>query len=601
MSMWRFKVSSQLMKRIIELIFVGVVFAPLQSFAALPCVFIFYDQGDGSPGAKFGEVYSIQLRNVLGHFPEYSQLIMPIESYQSGLIDACDATIYLGSNYYSSIPDSFYADVAVTDRPVMWMGYSFWNLPEEVQKEKFGVQYSHLTTLNEEVRDKNQDVGFFRYFHYLGETFRKSLNYGDKENKKDPQAAFELLATNPVNDVKVLSWAEHSATGEKLPYITRKENFFFVADIPFSYIHEADRYFIFCDILFDFFNLEPKHKTKLAFLRIEDVHPLIPVESLSTIQETLKEESIPFNISFVPVYAKYEEANEQRKESREIRVPFVEQRDFLTWLRDVRDEGAHIILHGVTHHLDGVTNPLGYSGIDYEFWNVNTDSAPSDGTAGFVLDRLEYAYDLLETEDIYPMIWLTPHYLASPTEYRVFAKAFPWNLGRITYFIDNPQGEPSYWSEEMLKQLQARQGNPLVSDAQRHYFQNYTNEYDSYKLGQLFPYEIYGDYYGQRVIPESLGNVTPKHLGGGVERTVDDILADAKRNRVLRDTWASVFFHPFLLNSVENGGMGEYDNDERELRRLVKGIKDLGYKFMPVEEFMENQDWIRNVEAVELE
>ena len=217
-----------------------------------------------------------------------------------------------------------------------------------------------------------------------------------------------------------------------------------------------------------------------------------------------------------------------------------------------------------------------------------------------MLDRLEYAYEYMKTEDMHPMLWLTPHYLASPTEYRVFGKVFDWQVGRITYFIDDPSGLPSYWTQDMLDLLKFRPGNQKVLEAQRHYFQNYKNEYDDYKLGQMFPYEIYGDVYGQKIIPECLGNVTPKHLGGGVERTIETILEDAKRNLVLRDAWASVFYHPFLLNSVENGGMGEFDEDDRGLRKLLRGLKDLGYKFQSVEKFMDqhNDTPIREVEMM---
>ncbi len=583
-----------MLKRWVVVIFVFLAFRSIAHSQSIsgPCVFVFYDEGNGGPWSKFGEIYSIQLRNLLGHFPEFRQLVIPIEYYQQGMVESCEASIYLGSHYESNIPQVFLEDVEKTEKSILWLGYSIWKMAPEAMANTFGIEYVNLEQLDLENLDANGDPSFYRYFHYKGETWRKNLSYTNPDTKEEPLGAFELTGLNVLPETEVLSWAEQSATGEQSPYITRRKNFFYVADIPLSYVHEADRYFIFADILFDFLGVEPRHQTNLGFVRIEDVHPLIPVQTLETIQQAFVDEGVPLNISFVPVYTSWDETS-----LREQRIPFTEQTDFLTWVRQAQEQGVHFILHGVTHALEEVLNPIGHSGIDYEFWNVVTDEAPSDGTASFVLDRLEYAYEFMESEGMHPMLWLTPHYLASPTEYRVFGKVFEWQVGRITYFIDRPNGLPTYWTQEMLDLLRFRPGNEDVVEAQRHYFQNYRNEYDDYKLGQLFPYEIYGDVYGQKIIPECLGNVTPKHLGGGVERTIDNILEDAKRNLVLRDTWASVFYHPFLLNSVANGGMGEFDQDDRGLRRLLRGLKELGYRFQTVEEFVENQKDVPRIEV----
>jgi hypothetical protein len=47
-----------------------------------------------------------------------------------------------------------------------------------------------------------------------------------------------------------------------------------------------------------------------------------------------------------------------------------------------------------------------------------------------------------------------------------------------------------------------------------------------------------------------------------------DILRTARKNRVLRDAWASAFFHPYL--------------DISYLDELVSGLKGLGYVFVPL-------------------
>jgi hypothetical protein len=106
--------------------------------------------------------------------------------------------------------------------------------------------------------------------------------------------------------------------------------------------------------------------------------------------------------------------------------------------------------------------------------------------------------------------------------------------------------------------------------------------------GQLFPYEIYGDLYGQRVIPENLGNPQPfenRHVT--TPRTLDEIIAAARRNIKLRDVWGSLFFHPQLTNSVSHEGVGAFPGDATEMKRLINEMRAMGYEFIDLEKFID--------------
>ena len=90
-------------------------------------------------------------------------------------------------------------------------------------------------------------------------------------------------------------------------------------------------------------------------------------------------------------------------------------------------------------------------------------------------------------------------------------------------------------------------------------------------------------------MPENLGNSQPyisQHVSK--TRTVQQIIQDAKRNLVIRDAWASFFYHPFLLQPYENGGRGAFPGDPEELSYLLREIKKLGYKFVNANDFAEN-------------
>ncbi len=161
-----------------------------------------------------------------------------------------------------------------------WLGYSIWQLGEEFEKV-FGYRYSHLTTLDREHLDGKGRPGFFKNILYKNEVFLSTVN-GAKKIKRSFLAPFEQAVLTPVNAAKsqVLVEAQHNVSSEKIPYALRAGNHFYVADVPFSFIHEADRYFVFADLLFDILGEKPRHNGKYALVRLEDVHPLLPLSQL---------------------------------------------------------------------------------------------------------------------------------------------------------------------------------------------------------------------------------------------------------------------------------------------------------------------------------
>jgi uncharacterized protein YdaL len=131
-----------------------------------------------------------------------------------------------------------------------------------------------------------------------------------------------------------------------------------------------------------------------------------------------------------------------------------------------------------------------------------------------------------------PTIFEFPHYAASAVDYRAIATRFTTRYERSLF----PKG------------LLA--GTPL--DHQ-------------FITGQFFPYPV-RDLYGSRVLPENLGNYAPVPYNTHPARLPHEIVATAQRNLVVRDGFASFFYHPYL------GVTG--------LKEIVEGIKGLGYTFV---------------------
>jgi uncharacterized protein YdaL len=564
-----------------------------QSEAATPkCVNIFYDR---SPDSSYwmGRTYATFVQNLMGHFPEYQQIVSPIELYKKGSVDSCAATIYLGSYFDNKIPPAFLKDVAATRSRVAWLGYNIWQLAPETQKALFGHEYQGLTTLDYSRKNLLGEPTFFKNVHYKGEVFWKYGKFS-KEVPGEFVAGFEMsiLRSEGGNGAEVMAEAAHNGSGERLPYIVRKGVKFYVADIPFSFMHEADRYLVFADVLFDILGEKPRHNAKPAFLRIEDIHPLVPLSYLYSVKNALLKHQVPINISLIPIF--FDPLKEFSREDSQEFVTMTQVPEFMQFIREVQESGGTMIWHGTTHQLDRRRNPhSGVSGDDFEFWDAVNGRPLENDSVDFVLDRLDAGFYDLEKAGIFPKIWLTPHYQASPLDYMIFARVFPWNVGRVIYFNHNakmpaPMRQDDIWYSKKNASAEAR-------TRRLDYFQNFQVEIQSDRWsGQMFPYEIYGDVYGQRILPENLGNSQPTENNHVVQpRSVREIVADAKRNLVLRDVWGSFFYHVQLLNTDADGGRGRFPGDPEELEYLIIELKKLGYRFVDLNEFTENNRLMR--------
>ncbi len=571
---------------------------PFQAVAGQECVQIYYDKGPTSQNYNFGETYAVYLRNLIAHFPHIKQIIKPIESYSKGEIENCKSSIYLGSYFENQIPQEFLEDFAKTKKRVAWFGYSIWKYSNDQLRELFDSQYKRLTLLDSEKLDENGHPSFFRSFHYKGEVFKKFGQWVERDGERQFASAFELVELEVAPTARVLSWAEHSQSRRKIPYVINKGNRYYVADIPFSYIHESDRYLIVCDLLFDILNEKPRWDENLALIRIEDVHPLTPVSTLKAVAEVFRDEEVPLHIALVPIF--YDPLYRFDREEDQEWLPLTYHQEFKGWIKENQSRDTVYIWHGVTHQYQKVANPhTGYSSDDFEFWDANNNRPVEDDSVDFVLDRLQLGSYFLEELDIYPKVWLTPHYQASALDYRIFSKVFEWNVGRVIYFLDEVAGERP--DCHPCTGINFSDQNSSRHEAQRKHFTDLEVQTRGNWFGQLYPYEIYGDKYGQRLIPEILGNPQPYKSDHVVwPRSVDEILADARRNRVIRDSWASLFFHPYLLNTYIDDGIGDFPGDTSELRRLIQGLKSLGYRFINLDKFAERQRTIKNAQVEEI-
>jgi len=486
-------------------------------------VLILYDSS-GEYG-WIGAIHARMLANLLGHFP-VSYRASRVEAYRKGDINRYSVTFYLGSTYDNPLPPSFAEDVMTSTKPICWFKYNLWQLAWTDARfpTKFGFTFNWL------------DWTGYDTIYYQGETFTKY--------QADPELGLVWVLYPSICTEVATACRTDENTVEYAPYIVHGSNLWYVADLPFSYISEEDRYIIFADLLHDILGISHP-ESKRALVRIEDVDPNTDPNSLRAIANYLYSEGVPFAVSVVPVYSDplgYYSGG----------VPEVNR---LSWepqlvaaLKYMVSKGGSIVLHGYTHQYDSTANPYnGVTGDDFEFYRVQTDAlgnllysgpVPEDSKV-WVRGRVSSGLAEFKACGLRAVAWETPHYAASATDYLFIASQFTQTIQRVLYFgIANP---PSGFK-----------GTHPVDP--------------TYFGGQFFPYVVSRDIYGQKVVPENLGNIEPEPWFGYPARLPADLLRAAEKNLLVRDGWASFYFHPFY--------------DITYLQETVEGIKTLGYTFV---------------------
>ena len=472
-----------------------------------------------------GRIHARMLANLLGHFP-VSWQASPVEGYKKGMIGRYSATFYIGSSYDNRLPAAFMADVMTSNTPICWFKYNIWQLAWSRSdfSTRFGFTFNWL------------DWTGYDTISYRGQTYSK--------HHADPELGLVWIL-HPYVCQEIATASRTTDSGEEsMPYIVHGRNLWYIADLPFSYVTEEDRYLVFCDLLYDILGIAPPN-TKRAICRIEDVDPTADPAQLRAIADYLYSKRLPFAISVVPVYSDplgYYNGGvaEHDRLSEEPQV--------VQALKYMVSRGGKIVLHGYTHQYDSIANPYtGVTGDDFEFYRIELDengdsvlTAPvTEDSKSWATGRIADGIAELRACGLTPVAWETPHYAASATDYQAFAALLPLTIQRVLYF-DLRMPASGFKGD----------GDP------------------SFLGGQFFPYVINRDVYGQKVLPENLGNYEPEPWVGYRQWLVADILRCAEKNAALRDAWASFYFHPFY--------------DINALQQIVEGIQGMGYTFVPV-------------------
>jgi len=512
-----------------------------------PRTLVLYDAPAGSPYEKLGQAYAIMLRNLLGHFDAQVDL-RPVHQYQPALMETYAATFYLGAIYDNPLPPAFLADAARTQKPLVWFKYNLWKLawdPAYNFSATRGLSFVGLRGFNAPPASGNPEPGFFDTVTYKDKAFVKFYQYDSANNvaNADPDIG-QVGIADPAKVVQVATISNPKNAGETVPYVARAGNFWYVADVPFSFIGPRDRYLVMADLLHDMVGIQHA-ESRLAMVRLEDVGALVDPGSMQQLSDYLAQQGVPFSIGVIP---RYTDPLGAYNGGVPMTIRFARATDLRNSLTYARARGGEIVMHGFTHQYANVRNPhTGVSGDDFEFWNIVTNTPVAEDSITWARNRLQTGLKELTDNGFPTTVWETPHYHASPLASKAMPQVFPTSYHRAVYYTaDRPN----------LTAATAR----------------------DYAAGQFFPYVIQRDYYGQRILPEGLGNIEydirdidPTSF---YNYTPQDILTNADYVTAVRDGFASFFFHPFWLEP----GLGVPGFDD--FRTTVEGITAKGFRWV---------------------
>jgi uncharacterized protein YdaL len=453
---------------------------------------------------------------------------MPVASYTAGLLNQYTATIYIGSTYGEPLPTAFLDDVFGTTTPVIWVYANIWQLT--ARYPNFFATYGWIWSGFDNSSVAEIDYPLPPSSRPTQKLTRYAANGGGIMNYFPISSVVTLLANCVRSDGTTFPWALRSTgpNGGSLTYI---------GENPLVYVSEGDRYLAFCDLLFD--ALAPTTPTyQRALVRLEDIDPTYNPATLRQIADYLASRGAPFSFHVVPLYV---DSLGYRNNGVPQSIPLSSKPELINAIRYMQSQGGVMICHGWTHQYDSLPNPYTGASGDCEFYRIAENPDYTLSYQGPVpedsMDWAQGRFDAAAAELVasgltMPNLVTFPSYAASVVDYSVAAARFSARAERSLYF------------------------KGLLSGG--------TIDYTRF-AGQYFPYLVW-DLHNCRVLPDTLGPISPQDYHQIPARLPAQIIADAQRNLAVRDGWASFFHNP--------------RNDISYLQATIEGLQSLGYVFV---------------------
>lgn len=508
---------------------------------------ILYDNPANDPYSKLGLIYAIMLRNLLGHF-NTTVTIEPVQNYTAGQIGANAATFYIGDYYNNPLPAAFMNDVMTATKTVVWFKYNLWQIAWNTAytfTQKYGINFLGLAGLNAQPSSSNPNPGFYDTVTYKNMSMVKYYAYDASTGAINADPDIGLTQVADATKAQSLVTITNSQTNATAPYVMRSGNFWYFADMPFTYIGPTDRYLVICDMLHDILNTGAPVNHR-ALVRLEDLDAYTTTASMKQLSDYLYSLHIPFTMATIPLYT---DPNGYYNGGVPETIHLAQATGLKSALNYAIARGGKIVVHGYTHQYDSTPNVQNaVSGNDYEFWFAVQNRPVDEDSVQWAQGRMAEGIAEFTNNGYKVAGWGAPQYQMSPLASQAAAAEFTTSYQRAVYYTST---------------------NPQIGTGAAN---------QDFSAGQFFPYIINKDYYGERIVPENLGsiqynicNIDPFSC---VAYTWQQVLTNAQYALVVRDGFASFFFHPYWLEP----GLGVPAMSD--FKSLVSGVAKLGYTWV---------------------
>ncbi|MFC4404949.1 DUF2334 domain-containing protein [Gracilibacillus xinjiangensis] len=381
-------------------------------------------------------------------------------------------------------------------------------------KDRLPVSFQEiLTNFNGKV------IGLGHNINQLGERFNfvstgEEAVYSKIIVSSDPENAISVLPRSVIttkisSPTEILAMVTHGE-GNNYPLFIQKDHTYYYA----SSEMEPPLTIFLGEVLHEVFQ-EDHETAHPAYIRLEDVHPMVDHNKLLDIAKELKKRQIPYMVAVVPVYTNPETGKESY---------LSDSRELLNVLKYVQDNGGSIVMHGYTHQFRKTE-----TGEGFEFWDVENNmpiyheadekvfkktEKDFDNIADYqsyreeqlafettyIKQKLTRGIQELSNYGIYPLAFEAPHYTMSQNGYKVTAEHFSTYVGQVQ-----------------------------LSDA-------------DWEIMSTSPYYTTPVFlHGMKLLPETIGFVDRED-----PIAINKMMEKAQKQQVLRDGMIAGFYHPYL-------------------------------------------------------
>lgn len=292
------------------------------------------------------------------------------------------------------------------------------------------------------IGENGEQIPSFHHFKQLGEINVNGISQAGDEHDMTSLPSMTLIKQIKENDKQDILLYGHRGQ-VTYPLLAQEGHRYYFAVTAIDSIIQS----YFAEILHDILPNDHPHE-HLAYLRLEDIHPLTDPDKLLEVGEYLNDRNIPYILVVIPVYITPGTGE---------RVYFSDSPTLVKVLQHLQNNSGTVIAHGYTHqYRDSET------GEGFEFWDVENnqfiisndprasiEKIKSQDSFANEQDYMTYLKSLKEKErdyieqrlrqsihelvsySLYPLSFEAPHYTMSQQGYSIVANYFSNLLGEI--------------------------------------------------------------------------------------------------------------------------------------------------------------------------